>query len=79
MLQITFVDADGEKGIVDTDLGLRYSGRFDDEIAAYARRRLAEGEGGPSPSVSALQEFAIELYTECPLSEVELVEERREG
>ena len=77
MLQITFVDADGEKGIVDTDLGLRYSGRFHGEIAARARR-LAESEGGPSSSVSALQKFAIELYTECPLSEVELVEERRE-
>ncbi|WP_336345673.1 hypothetical protein [Halalkalicoccus ordinarius] len=78
MLQITFVDADGEKGIVDTDLGLRYSGRFHEEIATCARR-LAEGEGSPSPSVSTLQKFAIELYAECPLSEVELVEERRRG
>ena len=73
MLRITFVDADGEKGTVDTDLRLRYSGRFHDEIATCARSRLAEGEGGPSPPVSTLQSLAVTLYAEFPLAEVEIV------
>lgn len=78
VLQITFVDADGEKGVVDADLTLRYAGRYREEMTAFVTEAIAE-DGGRSPPVALLQRFAIGLYTEFPLAEVEIVDGDREG
>lgn len=75
MLRITFVDADGEKGVVDADLTLRYAGRHRDEMAAFVAEVGGENEHGPSLPISLFQRFAIGLYAEFPLAEVELVDE----
>lgn len=79
VIQIAFVDADGEKGVVDADLTLQYAGRYRDEMAAFVTETVEENERDPSPSISLLQRFAIRLYAEFPLTEVELVDEDREG
>lgn len=77
MLRIDFVDADGEQGAVDADLTLRYAGRYRDEMVAFATEALAKDERDPSPPIALLQRFAVELYAEFPLAEVELVSDRR--
>jgi hypothetical protein len=75
---MTFVDADGEQGAIDADLTLRYVGRYRDEMVAFAMEALEENERDPSPPTSLLQRFAVQLYTEFPLVEIELVSDRRE-
>lgn len=79
VLRITFIDADGEKGVVDADLTLRYAGRHRDEMTAFVAEVGGESEHHPSLPISLLQRFAIGLYAEFPLAEVELVSEGREG
>lgn len=79
MLQITFVDSDGEEGVMDSDLTLRYAGRYRDEMAAFVTETVGEDGCRPSPPVSLLQRFAVGLYTEFPLAEVELVGEEPKG
>lgn len=73
MIQIRFVDADGTEGIVRSDLTLRYTGRFHEEIAAFIEETLARSGGSPA-SVPQLQTFAIELYATVPLSELTFVD-----
>lgn len=72
MLRMTFVDADGETGIVDADLTLRYAGRHRDEMAAFVAE--AGGDSGHDTSLPTFlfQRFAIGLYAEFPLAKVEI-------
>lgn len=77
VLRMTFVDADGETGIVNADLTLRYAGRHRDEMAAFVAE--AGGDGGHETSLPTFlfQRFAIELYAEFPLAEVEIGDDGR--
>lgn len=74
MMQITFVDTDGTEGVVRSDMTLRYGGRLYDEIATFIEGTLARSEDSSVPT-PRLQEFAIELYTRFPLSELVVVDE----
>lgn len=69
MPRITFVDEDGVEGMIDPDMTLRYSGRFEDEIADFAKGAI---ENGSSPPSRAVQRLAIDLFAEFPLSEIEI-------
>lgn len=64
---------DGEEGIVDTDLRVRYAGRFADRMVAFVETFV--DERGSSPPVPTLQSLAVALYAEFPLAEVEFEEE----
>ncbi len=74
MPRITFVDEDGIEGELDSEMRLRYSGRFEDGIAEFARGAV---ENGASPPASAVQHLAVDLYTAFPLTRVEITEEER--
>jgi hypothetical protein len=67
--RITFVDEDGVEGVIESDMTLRYSGRFEDEIAEFANSAIGNGS---SPSARAAQRLAIDLFAEFPLSEIEI-------
>lgn len=75
---MTFVDVDGETGIVDADLTLRYAGRYRDELAAFVAEAGGDSEHDTSLPTSLFQRFAIGLYAECPLAKVEIEGEGRE-
>lgn len=68
---IAFVDADGVEGAVSPDLTMEYDGRRREEITSFLEEAGAErfsSDGTPS-------ELLIGLFEECPLKEIEIVEE----
>lgn len=68
--ELSFVDADDVEGRIDSDLALEYDGRYDDVIRTY----IAQSEDGSGFPENPVQELMLDLYEDCPIREIELME-----
>ena len=72
MLQLIFIDIDGNEGTIDAELNIEYDGYYHDELETQIQR-LTSNESPPDVK-NLFQEFLVELYEEVPLTEITIVE-----
>lgn len=71
-MYLTFVDLHDVEGTIAPDWSIEYDGTAGDAIEAI----VAECKNDLEATDKELQDLSVALFTECPLAEVRLVEDR---
>lgn len=76
MVYVAFVDMDEAEGRIDADLTVEYDGRYCELIRAVITDATSEyeNENAYPPPEDLFQELLLELYENCPLRSIEIVE-----
>lgn len=82
-MQLVFVDAGGDQGVITDEFVVGYDGhweaeiidyvdRMEDELAASRRHHAATTDDSEPPPARALQELSVRLFTEFPITAIDI-------